>query len=164
MKSVITTTISAADAAGRFPTSSDLESVQGNIQRAAARLEAAKALADNYEAVVKEAGDACFGKYSYLKNAGEAGDSQEKINKCYRDIDHYMRLINYSLVVGGTGPLDEWGIAGAREVYRMLNLPTSAYIAAFIYTRDRLCVPRDMSAQAGVEYTTALDYVINSLY
>ena len=74
-----------------------------------------------------------------------------------------MRLINYSLVVGGTGPLDEWGIAGSREVYRALNLPSSAYIAAFVFTRDRLCVPRDMSAQAGVEYQAALDYVINSL-
>lgn len=121
MKSVITTTISAADAAGRFPSSSDLESVQGNIQRAAARLEAAEKLASNHEAVVKEAGDACFAKYSYLKNPGEAGDSQEKVNKCYRDVDHYMRLVNYCLVVGGTGPVDEWGIAGAREVYRTLR-------------------------------------------
>lgn len=163
MKSVITTTISAADAAGRFPSSSDLESIQGNIQRAGARLEAAEKLSSNHEAVVKEAGDACFAKYSYLKNAGEAGDSPEKINKCYRDIDHYMRLINYSLVVGGTGPLDEWGIAGSREVYRSLNLPSSAYIAAFTFTRDRLCVPRDMSSQAGVEFVAALDYVINSL-
>nr|YP_009393480.1 phycoerythrin subunit a [Bostrychia simpliciuscula]ARW62042.1 phycoerythrin subunit a [Bostrychia simpliciuscula] len=163
MKSVITTTISAADAAGRFPTSSDLESVQGNIQRASARLEAAKNLGSNHEDVVREAGDACFAKYTYLKNPGEAGDSQEKINKCYRDIDHYMRLINYSLVVGGTGPVDEWGISGAREVYRALNLPTAAYITAFTFTRDRLCVPRDMSAQAGVEFTSALDYVINSL-
>nr|QCI08865.1 gerythrin subunit a [Wrangelia sp.] len=164
MKSVITTTISAADAAGRFPSSSDLESVQGNIQRAAARLEAAEKLSENHEAVVKEAGDACFTKYSYLKSQGEAGENIEKVNKCYRDIDHYMRLINYSLVVGGTGPLDEWGIAGAKEVYRALSLPASAYIAAFTFTRDRLCVPRDMSAQAGVEYTAALDYVINSLY
>lgn len=163
MKSVITTIISAADAAGRFPSSSDLESVQGNIQRAASRLEAAEKLASNHEAVVKEAGDACFTKYPYLKNAGEAGSSQEKVNKCYRDIDHYMRLINYCLVVGGTGPVDEWGIAGAREVYRSLNLPASAYIVAFVSTRDRLCVPRDMSAQAGVEYSGALDYVINSL-
>lgn len=162
MKSVITTTISAADAAGRFPSSSDLESVQGNIQRSGARLEAAEKLGDNHEAVVKEAGDACFSKYAYLKNTGEAGDSTEKVNKCYRDIDHYMRLINYSLVVGGTGPLDEWGIAGSREVYRALNLPGSAYVAAFVFTRDRLCVPRDMSAQAGVEYATALDYLINS--
>lgn len=163
MKSVITTTISAADAAGRFPTSSDLESVQGNIQRSGARLEAAEKLGANHEAVVKEAGDACFAKYSYLKNQGEAGDSTEKINKCYRDIDHYMRLVNYSLVVGGTGPLDEWGIAGAREVYKALNLPTAAYVASFVFTRDRLCIPRDMSAQAGVEFTSALDYIINSL-
>ena len=74
-----------------------------------------------------------------------------------------MRLVNYSLVVGGTGPLDEWGIAGAREVYRALSLPASAYIAAFTFSRDRLCVPRDMSAQAGVEYSGALDYIINSL-
>nr|YP_009391402.1 phycoerythrin subunit a [Platysiphonia delicata]ARW59546.1 phycoerythrin subunit a [Platysiphonia delicata] len=162
MKSVITTTISAADAAGRFPSSSDLESVQGNIQRSSARLEAAEKLGSNYEAVVKEAGDACFAKYSYLKNSGEAGESQEKIAKCYRDIDHYMRLINYCLVVGGTGPLDEWGIAGAREVYRSLSLPTAPYVTAFVFTRDRLCVPRDMSAQAGVEYTTYLDYLINS--
>nr|QVY58178.1 R-phycoerythrin class I alpha subunit [Eucheuma denticulatum] len=164
MKSVITTTISAADAAGRFPSSSDLESVQGNIQRAAARLEAAEKLAGNHEAVVKEGGDACFAKYSYLSNPGEAGETQEKVNKCYRDIDHYMRLINYCLVVGGTGPVDEWGIAGAREVYRALNLPTSAYITAFTFNRDRLCIPRDMSAQAGVEYSAILDYVINSLY
>ena len=163
MKSVITTTISAADAAGRFPSSSDLESVQGNIQRAAARLEAAEKLASNHEAVVKEAGDACFAQYSYLKNPGEAGDSQEKVNKCYRDVDHYMRLVNYCLVVGGTGPVDEWGIAGAREVYRTLNLPTSAYVASFAFARDRLCVPRDMSAQAGVEYAGNLDYIINSL-
>jgi hypothetical protein len=42
MKSVVTTVVTAADAAGRFPSQNDLEAVQGNIQRAAARLEAAK--------------------------------------------------------------------------------------------------------------------------
>ena len=42
MKSVLTTVIASADAAGRFPSSSDLESVQGSIQRSAARLEAAE--------------------------------------------------------------------------------------------------------------------------
>lgn len=163
MKSVVTTVVTAADAAGRFPSGSDLESVQGNIQRAAARLEAAEKLAAGHEAVAKEAGDVVFKKYPYLKEAGEAGDSQVKIDKCYRDIDHYLRLINYSLVVGGTGPLDEWGIAGAREVYRALNLPTAPYVAAFVYTRDRACSPRDMSAQALTEFRGYLDYVINSL-
>ncbi|MEG4397125.1 bleomycin hydrolase [Microcoleus sp. BROC3] len=163
MKSVITTVVSAADAAGRFPTSSDLESVQGSIQRAAARLEAAEKLAAGIDAVAKEGYDACIKKYPYLNNAGEANETQVKKDKCLRDIKHYLRLINYSLVVGGTGPLDEWGIAGQREVYRALNLPTAPYVAALAYTRDRACAPRDMSPQALVEFRALLDYTINSL-
>jgi phycoerythrin alpha chain len=163
MKSVITTVVSAADAAGRFPTSSDLESVQGSIQRAAARLEAAEKLAAGLDAVAKEGYDACIKKYPYLNNAGEANETQVKKDKCLRDIKHYLRLINYCLVVGGTGPLDEWGIAGQREVYRALNLPTAPYVAALTYTRDRACAPRDMSPQALVEFRALLDYTINSL-
>ncbi|NEO89017.1 MAG: bleomycin hydrolase [Moorea sp. SIO3G5] len=163
MKSVISTVVTAADAAGRFPSSSDLESVQGSLQRAAARMEAAEKLAGNIDQLTKEAGDACYKKYPYLKEPGEAGDSQAKVDKCYRDLGHYLRLINYCLVVGGTGPLDEWGIAGQREVYRSLNLPTGPYIAALEHTRNRGCAPRDMSAQALGEYKTYLDYVINSL-
>jgi phycoerythrin alpha chain len=163
MKSVVTTVVTAADAAGRFPSQNDLEAVQGNIQRAAARLEAAEKLATGLDAVTKEAGDACFNKYPYLKQPGEAGENQTKVDKCYRDLAHYLRLINYCLVVGGTGPLDEWGIAGAREVYRTLRLPTAPYVEALTYTRDRACSPRDMSPQALNEFKAYLDYAINAL-
>jgi phycoerythrin alpha chain len=81
MKSVVTTVVTAADAAGRFPSQNDLEAVQGNIQRATARLEAAEKLALGMDNVVKEAGDACFKKYPYLKQAGEAGSNQIKVDK-----------------------------------------------------------------------------------
>ena len=60
MKSVITTVIGAADSSSRFPSASDMESVQGSIQRAAARLEAAEKLAGNYDAVAQEAVDAVY--------------------------------------------------------------------------------------------------------
>ncbi|MEL6228673.1 MAG: bleomycin hydrolase [Cyanobacteria bacterium J06627_3] len=163
MKSVVTTVIAAADAAGRFPSTSDLESVQGSLQRAAARLEAAEKLAANLDNVAKEAYDACIAKYPYLNNAGEANSTDTFKAKCMRDVKHYMPLISYSLVVGGTGPLDEWGIAGQREVYRALNLPTAPYVAALSFARNRGCAPRDMSAQALTEYNALLDYVINSL-
>lgn len=163
MKSVVTTVVTSADAAGRFPSSSDLESIQGSLQRAAARLEAAEKLANNLDAVAKEGYDACIKKYSYLNNEGEANSTPVFKEKCLRDIKHYLRLINYCLVVGGTGPLDEWGIAGQREVYRALNLPTAPYVAALTFMRNRGCAPRDMSAQALVEYNALLDYVINSL-
>lgn len=163
MKSVVTTVVTAADAAGRFPTSSDLESVQGSLQRAAARMEAAEKLAGNIDQVAQEAYDAAIKKYSYLNNDGEANSTDTFKSKCLRDVKHYMRLVNYCLVVGGTGPLDEWGIAGQREVYRSLNLPTAPYVEALTFARNRGCAPRDMSSQALVEYNSLLDYVINSL-
>ncbi|MEM9485905.1 MAG: bleomycin hydrolase, partial [Cyanobacteria bacterium P01_F01_bin.116] len=133
------------------------------LQRAAARLEAAEKLAANLDNVAKEAYDACISKYPYLNNAGEANSTDVFKAKCLRDIKHYMRLISYSLVVGGTGPLDEWGIAGSREVYRALCLPAAPYVAALGFARNRGCAPRDMSAQALVEYNALLDYAINSL-
>ncbi|MBW4533256.1 MAG: bleomycin hydrolase [Pleurocapsa minor HA4230-MV1] len=163
MKSVVTTVVTAADAAGRFPTTSDLESVQGSLQRAAARMEAAEKLAGNIDQVAQEAYDAAIKKYSYLNNDGEANSNDTFKSKCLRDVKHYMRLVNYCLVVGGTGPLDEWGIAGQREVYRSLNLPTAPYVEALTFARNRGCAPRDMSSQALVEYNSLLDYVINSL-
>ena len=163
MKSVVTAAIASADAAGRFPATADLQAVQGGLQRAAARLEAAEKLNAGIDQVAQEAYDAAFKKYPYLTNAGEAGGDETKKAKCLRDIKHYLRLINYCLVVGGTGPLDEWGIAGAREVYRSLNLPTAPYVTAMQFTRDRACAPRDMSPQALTEFRALLDYVINSL-
>ena len=163
MKSVVTTVVAAADAAGRFPSTSDLESVQGSLQRAAARMEAAEKLGNNLDAVAKEAYDACIAKYPYLNDAGEANSTPTFKEKCARDIKHYMRLIQYCLVVGGTGPLDEWGIAGQKEVYSTLSLPTPPYVAALTFARNRGCTPRDMSQQALTEYNALLDYAINSL-
>ena len=163
MKSVVTTVIASADAAGRFPSTSDLESVQGSIQRAAARLEAAEKLGANLDAVATEAYNACIQKYPYLNDAGQANSTETFKAKCARDIKHYMRLIQYCLIVGGTGPLDEWGIAGQREVYRALSLPTAPYVEALSFARNRGCAPRDMSQQALVEYNALLDYAINSL-
>jgi len=161
MKSVLTTAVAAADSASRFPSTSDLESVQGSLQRAAARMEAAEKLAGNYDAVAQEAVDAIYSKYP--NGSGRDLDSQAQKDKCKRDIVHYLRLINYCLIVGGTGPIDEWGIAGAREVYRALGIDTGSYVTGLSYLRTRGCADRDMSAQALVEYNGYLDYLINSM-
>ena len=158
---VLTTTVAAADLGGRFPSSSDLESVQGSLQRAAARMEAAEKLAGNYDRVAQEAVDAIYAKFP--NGSGRDIDAGTQKEKCKRDIVHYLRLINYCLVVGGTGPLDEWGIAGSREVYKALGIDAATYITGLAFLRDRGCAPRDMSAQALVEYRNYLDYVINAM-
>ena len=161
MKSVLTTAVASADLAGRFPSASDLESVQGSLQRAAARMEAAEKLANNYDAVAQEAVKAIYQKFP--NGSGRDMDSDTQKAKCQRDIVHYLRLINYCLVVGGTGPLDEWGVAGAREVYRALGIDTATYITGLSFLRNRGCAPRDMSPQALGEYNSYLDYLINSM-
>lgn len=161
MKSVLTTVVASADSSARFPSNSDLESVQGSLQRSAARMEAAEKLAANYDAVAQEAVDAIYSKFP--DGSGRAIDGGTQKDKCKRDIVHYLRLINYCLVVGGTGPVDEWGITGAREVYRALGINTATYVTGLTALRDRGCAPRDMSAQALVEYRTYLDYIINAM-
>tara|TARA_B100000029_G_scaffold94509_2_gene84707 strand:- start:678 stop:1145 length:468 start_codon:yes stop_codon:yes gene_type:complete len=154
MKSAVTTVLAVADSAGRFPSMSDIEAVKGSLDRAAARMEAAEKLAAGIDKVTADAVDAVYGKGSY---------DQANKDKCARDIHHYLRLINYCLVTGGTGPLDEWGIAGMREVIRIQVLPTAAYIEAFTHIRERVCIPRDMSPQAATEFKGLLDYLINAL-
>ena len=154
MKSAVTTVIASADASGRFPTISDIESVKGSFDRANARLEAAEKLAVHIDRFTSEALDYVYGKQSY---------EQANKDKCARDIHHYLRLINYCLVTGGTGPLDEWGIAGMREVIRAQQLPTVAYIESFSYIRDNIDIPGDMGQQAAAEFKTLLDYLINAL-
>tara|TARA_B100000700_G_C14946946_1_gene809680 strand:- start:711 stop:1181 length:471 start_codon:yes stop_codon:yes gene_type:complete len=155
MKSAVTTVITAADAAGRFPTISDIEAVKGSFDRAPARMEAAQKLASQIDSLASEAVDFVYGRNSSYQ--------QEKKDKCVRDINHYLRLINYCLVTGGTGPLDDWGISGMREVIRAHMLPTAAYIEAFVYLRDRVSIPKDMNQQAATEFKALLDYLINAL-
>ncbi len=155
MKSAVTTVVAAADAAGRFPSISDIEAVKGSFDRAPARMEAAEKLAASIERFTAEAVDAIYG-------SGGSYDQTNK-DKCARDINHYLRLINYCLVTGGTGPLDEWGISGMREVIRAQVLPTAAYIEAFTYIRDRIAIPKDMDQQAATEFKGLLDYLINAL-
>ncbi len=64
---------------------------------------------------------------------------------------------------GGTGPLDEWGISGMREIIRIQLLPTAAYIEAFIFIRDEIKINDVMSQQAETEFKGLLDYLINAL-
>ena len=154
MKSAVTTVIRSADMSARFPSSSDFESVKGSFDRAPARFEAAEKLAASIDSFTQEAVNSIYENGSY---------EQANKDKCIRDIHHYLRLINYCLVTGGTGPLDEWGIAGMREIIRIQRLPTTAYVESFTYIRDKIDHSIYMSQQASTELKALLDYLINSL-
>jgi phycoerythrin alpha chain len=95
MKSVITTVVGAADSASRFPSSSDMESVQGSIQRAAARLEAAEKLSQNYDAIAQRAVDAVYAQYPNGATGRQPRQcATEGKEKCKRDFVHYLRWLS----------------------------------------------------------------------
>jgi len=74
MKSVVTTVIASADAAGRFPSTSDLESVQGSIQRAAAGM-----ICENQGLI--QAGGNCY--------------PNRRMAACLRDAEIILRYVTY---------------------------------------------------------------------
>ena len=112
------------------------------------RGEAAVKLSDNNKIVTQD----------ILKNAGiKAWINEESLAKVQEYVDVSLRILADYLIKNGSIRLEEYEMMNNREMTVICAISLS-------YIRNRVCVPRDLSAGAANEFKKAIDNIVRSLY
>lgn len=155
--SIVKQLILNADEEIRYPTLSEIYSLQNFCQTGVNRIRIARILADNETRLVQR-GSRKFWKLRPVTPSNSG--NMRKTNSCQRDQGWYIRLIAYCVLAGNHQPLDDIGIIGMREMYQSLGIPLGNWVEAL------KCIKEEAIALLGedaVEVTPYFDHIIQAL-
>lgn len=163
MGTLLTKIVVRAESQGRRLNASDLRSANSYFSSSPIRFEAAQFLAKESVRLVEGATNAVLSKFPHiyitLMEGSNYTSTQIVQEKCFRDINHYLRYIHYSLILGSTSYIDEHLISGLKEVFLTFGLSSSWSIWALRYIK----LNHGLIGEAAAEINFYIDYLINAL-
>ena len=121
--------IDAADAQGRFPSSSDLESlasIKELIDQGNKRLDAVNFISSNASCIVSDAVSGMICENPGLIQAGGNCYPNRRMAACLRDGEIILRYVTYALLAGDASVLNDRCLNGLKETYIALGVPTTS--------------------------------------
>jgi phycocyanin alpha chain len=151
--------VATTDTRGRFLTKNDLQKASTYLQRAAASLEAARLLTEKQELLGQELTQSINEQFPDV--ARLFGNEEFPI----LDVRLYTKIISYCLVVGGTGPADDYLLSNLKEVEKdvsSLSFSFDRCIEAIKFVLNYI-KSNHGSGQAAEETNKYVDHVMDAL-